>query len=118
MESQTVSQSSSCCPSTDNKPNCKCPEGWTCTITKTEPSKVGKPYAKCGGSGCSCDTETTVQQKVDTSGAKVFCECAEGWSCVVSKTDGPEAAGKTYFECGEGCICVIDETNTVKAVYA
>ena len=52
-----------------------------------------------------------------TSGAKVFCECAESWSCVVSKTDGPEA-GNTYFECGEGCICVIDETNNVKVVCA
>ncbi|GJY23438.1 retrovirus-related pol polyprotein from transposon TNT 1-94 [Tanacetum coccineum] len=95
MESQIVSQSSPCCPSTENKPNCKCPEGWTCTITKTEPSKVGKPYAKCGGS-----VKQLCNRKVDTSGAKVFCECAEGWSCVVSKTDGPEA-GKTYFECGE-----------------
>ncbi|PWA44099.1 hypothetical protein CTI12_AA529570 [Artemisia annua] len=105
--------------STDNKPSCNCPEGWTCTITKTEPSKVGKPYAKCGASGCSCVTETTMHlQTVDTSAeSKVICECPEGWSCVVSKTDGPEA-GKTYFECGEGCICMIDETNTVKAVYA
>ncbi|PWA49637.1 major intrinsic protein, Aquaporin-like protein [Artemisia annua] len=61
--------------------------------------------------------ETTVQQKVVTSEAKVFCECAEGWSCVVSIIDGPEA-GKTYFECGEGCICVVDETNNVKVVCA
>nr|GFA21125.1 aquaporin NIP1-1-like [Tanacetum cinerariifolium] len=41
----------------------------------------------------------------------------KGWSCVVSKTNGPEA-GKTYFECGEGCICLIDETNTAKVVCA
>lgn len=63
-------------------------------------------------------SETTVQQKVESSAAaKVFCECGEGWSCVVSKTEGPEA-GKTYFECGEGCICVIDETNNVKVACA
>ncbi|XP_035838650.1 uncharacterized protein LOC110908036 isoform X2 [Helianthus annuus] len=43
-------------PSTDNKPNCKCSEGWKCTVTKTEPSQTGKPFAKCGGSGCTCVT--------------------------------------------------------------
>ncbi|KAL4565293.1 hypothetical protein LXL04_029381 [Taraxacum kok-saghyz] len=115
MESMSLSQPS---PSTDKKPNFKCPEGWKCTITKTEPSKMGKPFANCGGSGCSCVTEKSVSKTVESiEGAKVFCECSEGWSCVVSKTDGPEA-GKTYFECGEGCICVIDETNTVKVVCA
>ncbi|CAI9290947.1 unnamed protein product [Lactuca saligna] len=92
MESKSVSQPS---PSNENKPNFKCPEGWTCTITKTEPSKIGKPFAKCGGSGCSCVTEKNVTETVEsTEGAKVFCEC------------------------GEGCICVIDETNTVKVVCA
>ncbi|KAJ9536952.1 hypothetical protein OSB04_029685 [Centaurea solstitialis] len=105
--------------STDNKPNCKCPDGWKCTITKTDGSKSGKPFAKCDGGGCTCEIEKTVEQTIQTSSdsAKVFCECGEGWSCVVSKTEGPEA-GKTYFECGEGCICVIDETNTVKVACA
>nr|XP_043628246.1 uncharacterized protein LOC122599751 [Erigeron canadensis] len=115
MESQSVGQPSL---STDNKPNCKCSDGWICTITKTEPSKVGKPFANCGGSGCTCVTDKSVAQTVKScASAKAFCECGEGWSCVVSKTDGPDA-GKTYFECGEGCICVIDETNTVKVVCA
>ncbi|KAL4565292.1 hypothetical protein LXL04_029380 [Taraxacum kok-saghyz] len=104
MESMSVSQPS---PSTDNKPNCICPEGWKCTITKTEPTKMGKSFANCGGSDCSCVTEKKTMES--TQGAKVFCECSEGWSCVVSNE-----AGKTYFECGEGCICVIDQANNVK----
>ncbi|CAH1453445.1 unnamed protein product [Lactuca virosa] len=115
MESQ--SQAS---PSIDNKPNCKCPDGWTCTITKTEPSKIGKPFAICDGSGCTCVTYV-LTQTVESSAiaaAKAFCECAEGWSCVVSKFTEDSEAGKTYFECGEGCICVIDETNNVKVVCA
>ncbi|KAL7594913.1 aquaporin NIP1-1 [Lactuca sativa] len=105
---------------TDNKPNCKCPDGWTCAITKTEPSKIGKPFAICDGSGCTCVTYVLTQtvESSAVAAAKAFCECDEGWSCVVSKlTEGSEA-GKTYFECGEGCICVVDETNNVKVVCA
>ena len=101
--------------SSENKPNCKCTEGFKCNVTKTEPSKIGQPYAKCAGSGCTCVTETAVvQQQLEISAAaKAYCECGPGWSCVVSND-----AGKTYFECGEGCICVIDESNNVKVVCA
>lgn len=63
-----------------------------------------------------CCSQTVESSAV--AAAKAFCECDEGWSCVVSKlTEGSEA-GKTYFECGEGCICVVDETNNVKVVCA
>ncbi|KAG9158046.1 hypothetical protein Leryth_000196 [Lithospermum erythrorhizon] len=32
---------------------CNCGEGWTCFFSKTEPSKAGKAYYRCGGT-CSC----------------------------------------------------------------
>ncbi|XP_028802863.1 metallothionein [Neltuma alba] len=37
----------------------------------------------------------------------VYCKCGEGWTCVISKTTGPDA-GKPYFKCGESCDCSID----------
>ncbi|PHT46496.1 Aquaporin NIP3-1 [Capsicum baccatum] len=48
---------------------------------------------------------------------KVICNCGEGWSCIVSKTDEAEV-GNIFFECAEGCLCIVDETNTLnKHVY-
>ncbi|XP_010322312.1 nodulin-26-like isoform X1 [Solanum lycopersicum] len=44
---------------------------------------------------------------------KVICNCGEGWSCVVSKTEAAEV-GNIFFECAEGCICIVDETSTLK----
>ncbi|KAK6787926.1 hypothetical protein RDI58_016451 [Solanum bulbocastanum] len=44
---------------------------------------------------------------------KVICNCGEGWSCVVSKTEEAEV-GNIFFECAEGCLCIVDETNTLK----
>lgn len=45
---------------------------------------------------------------------KVICKCSEGWTCIVTKTEEPEA-GNIFFDCGdEGCLCIIDETNTLK----
>ncbi|MFS8006337.1 hypothetical protein Hanom_Chr14g01248031 [Helianthus anomalus] len=64
-----------------------------------------------------CHTALVQQPLEISAAAKAFCECGEGWSCVVSKTEGPDA-GTKYFECGEGCICVVDESNNVKVVCA
>lgn len=48
---------------------------------------------------------------------KVICNCGEGWSCIVSKTEEAEV-GNIFFECAEGCLCIVDETNTLnKHVY-
>ncbi|KAK4263005.1 hypothetical protein QN277_028486 [Acacia crassicarpa] len=35
-----------------------------------------------------------------------FCKCGEGWTCVISKSSGPEEQ-KPYFKCGESCECSI-----------
>nr|GLL48681.1 uncharacterized protein LOC109152967 [Ipomoea trifida] len=102
---------------------CKCDDGWTCTITKTtDPSKSGKTFANCSGP-CSCSIKPTealseeelkqAREGSPPANSKVFCVCPEGWSCVVSKTEGPDA-GKIQFECGEGCACVVGENDTIK----
>ncbi|KAA8525873.1 hypothetical protein F0562_007728 [Nyssa sinensis] len=95
---------------------CKCGEGWTCVITKTEAAKAGEAFSKCGSS-CTCVTDATVDQisnlQQNTAAGNVFVKCGKGWTCVVSKTEGPDA-GKTFLECGEGCMCLIDDKNEVK----
>lgn len=48
--------------------------------------------------------EVKVEEKVE---AKAFCECGEGWSCEISKIEGPDS-GKPYYECSQNnCSCVI-----------
>ncbi|CAN4100705.1 unnamed protein product [Withania somnifera] len=48
---------------------------------------------------------------------KVICNCGEGWSCIVSKTEEAEV-GNIFFECAEGCLCIVDEKSTLnKHVY-
>ncbi|XP_019238738.1 PREDICTED: aquaporin NIP1-1-like [Nicotiana attenuata] len=60
--------------------------------------------------------EISDSQKIieESSKDKVICKCSEGWTCIVTKTEEPEA-GNIFFDCGdEGCLCIIDETNTLK----
>ncbi|KAF3958828.1 hypothetical protein CMV_016303 [Castanea mollissima] len=59
---------------------------------------------------------TSLQEppSVDTVGGNsgssdVICKCGEGWTCVITRTEGPDA-GKAFFKCGENCTCVIDGT--------
>uniref|UniRef100_A0A803QV83 Uncharacterized protein n=1 Tax=Cannabis sativa TaxID=3483 RepID=A0A803QV83_CANSA len=37
---------------------------------------------------------------------KAFCKCSEGWSCVITRTVGPDA-GKIFAKCGGGCCCTV-----------
>ncbi|KAF3449431.1 hypothetical protein FNV43_RR10159 [Rhamnella rubrinervis] len=79
-----------------NKAFCKCGEGWTCVITRTEGPDAGKTF-KCSGN-CSCvieadGTETKTEdlnlpqelQNIDEAAA--YCKCGEGWSCVITKIE-------------------------------
>ncbi|GAA0160703.1 hypothetical protein LIER_17197 [Lithospermum erythrorhizon] len=100
---------------------CKCEDGWTCTITKTDPTKAGKPFSDCAG-GCSCDKKNESEGQPSEAkqvvvegyaGSKAYCKCPEGFSCTISKIGDPT---KQFFHCGEGCICVIEENNAFKAI--
>ncbi|GAA0175998.1 hypothetical protein LIER_29072 [Lithospermum erythrorhizon] len=95
---------------------CNCGGGWTCFFSKTEPSKAGKAYYRCGGT-CSCVMVVAgvINQESSSISSPLLCKCDEGWSCTISKTDGLQAS-KDLFECGEGCMCMIDENNIVKIV--
>lgn len=41
----------------------------------------------------------------DIAEGGAFCKCGEGWSCVISKVEGPDAA-KSFYECAGSCTCV------------
>ncbi|KAM3686710.1 hypothetical protein ACJW31_10G022700 [Castanea mollissima] len=91
---------------------CKCGEGWTCVITRTEGPDAGKAFFKCR-ENCTCvidgtvDGDPNVKQKLENFSGGAFCKCGEGWSCVISKIEGPKA-GKAFFECAEGCTCTTE----------
>ncbi|KAL4602107.1 hypothetical protein ACB092_10G028900 [Castanea dentata] len=91
---------------------CKCGEGWTCVITRTEGPDAGKAFFKCG-ENCTCvidgtvDGNSNVKQKLENFSGGAFCKCGEGWSCVISKIEGPKA-GKAFFECADGCTCTTE----------
>ncbi|BBH02869.1 hypothetical protein Prudu_013574, partial [Prunus dulcis] len=34
----------------------------------------------------------------NSSISKAFCRCGEGWKCVITRTEGPDA-GKAFFNC-------------------
>ncbi|KAL5714625.1 hypothetical protein ACHQM5_016559 [Ranunculus cassubicifolius] len=84
-----------------NKPFCKCGDGWSCEITKTDGPSSGKAYIGCrDGSTCEIGAGTAEVTKAATRG-EVECECGEGWTCVLRKTDASKAP-----ECGAGgCKC-------------
>ncbi|KAF4347181.1 hypothetical protein F8388_001377 [Cannabis sativa] len=111
-------QGSSLNQSLSGKAFCKCSEGWSCVITRTVGPDAGKIFAKCGG-GCCCtvSADGTVCQElniVEEGGKKgeAYCECGEGWKCVISKLEGPDMA-KPYYECAEkSCVCTTTTTST------
>ncbi|XP_057448632.1 uncharacterized protein LOC130740142 [Lotus japonicus] len=45
----------------------------------------------------------------------VFCKMGEGWTCVITRTDGPDA-GKVYVKCGENCTCTMEGETVSKDV--
>ncbi|KAL1315742.1 uncharacterized protein LOC107487199 [Arachis duranensis] len=45
----------------------------------------------------------------------VYCKMGEGWTCVITKTEGPDA-GKVFLKCGENCSCTIDGETVSKEV--
>ncbi|KAK6782946.1 hypothetical protein RDI58_020742 [Solanum bulbocastanum] len=118
MEALSSSQQSlRCCERVeDGKVECKCAEGWSCSVTKTESSKAGKPFCQCS-SGTTCtrleESDPEAQKAVEGSesdGYKVICKTEAGYTCKISK------AGEVIAECGEGCICIVDETGNVKCI--
>ncbi|KAF7829222.1 DNA topoisomerase 3-alpha-like [Senna tora] len=42
----------------------------------------------------------------------VLCKCGEGWTCVISRSVGPEA-GKVFAKCGENTTCTISSDGEV-----
>ncbi|TKY70020.1 hypothetical protein E2542_SST06304 [Spatholobus suberectus] len=97
---------------------CKMGEGWT--ITKTEGPDAGKVFVKCG-ENCTCTIEEEAVSKelnlppdvVSSSGSQAFCKCGEGWSCVIFRTEGPDAgSGKGFAECAGQCSCTINDKLT------
>ncbi|KAJ4972431.1 hypothetical protein NE237_005530 [Protea cynaroides] len=71
----------------------------------TEVKQEGATMAKTGSSTSSDASKvSTCEPKIEGEG-KAFCRCEEGWTCVITKTKGPDA-GKMFFKCGEGCTCV------------
>ncbi|KAM1525409.1 hypothetical protein ACFX10_009875 [Malus domestica] len=77
-----------------SKAFCRCGEGWKCVITRTEGPDAGKAFFSCAGN-CTCviyedgtvmKEATTVNEEVEKIGAnEAYCECGEGWKCVISK---------------------------------
>lgn len=64
----------------------------------------------CGDNKC-VEGATFSTTEVKTDG--VICNCGEGWSCILTKTEGPDA-GKVFLKCGEGCSCEIGSSTTGK----
>ncbi|XP_006352860.1 uncharacterized protein [Solanum tuberosum] len=115
LSSSQAQQSLRCCERVeDGKVECKCAEGWSCSVTKTESSKAGNPFCQCS-SGITCtrleESDPEAQKALEGSdGCKVMCKTDAGYTCKISK------AGEVIAECGEGCICIVDETGNVKCI--
>ncbi|XP_009616167.1 uncharacterized protein [Nicotiana tomentosiformis] len=120
MEVLSSSQPSLRCCGTEEegKVECKCVEGWSCSVTKTDSSKAGKPFCICSTSDTTCicvdESESTlaeVKKALEGSlGCKVVCKTDAGYTCKITN------AGKVIAECGEGCICIVDETGSIKCI--
>ncbi|XP_054776058.1 uncharacterized protein LOC129284569 isoform X2 [Prosopis cineraria] len=65
------------------------------TVTKNRRRKMAESKSQT--------REVPVEGKLGS----VYCKCAEGWTCEISRTSGPDA-GKPYFKCAESCDCSID----------
>lgn len=37
--------------------------------------------------------------------SEAYCECGEGWTCVISRVESSEA-DKAFFECADGFSCL------------
>ncbi|XP_015896941.3 uncharacterized protein LOC107430595 [Ziziphus jujuba] len=102
-----------------SKAFCKCGEGWTCVITRTEGPDAGKTFFKCGGNCCCIieadgtvtkaeDLDNLPEELKNTGPADAYCKCGEGWSCVVSRIEDPTPAAKPFYECAGSCSCVTE----------
>lgn len=52
------------------------------------------------------DLGSSVTEADNSSRGKVFCKMTAGWSCVITRTEGPDA-GKTFVKCGGDCTCMV-----------
>ncbi|XP_054775972.1 uncharacterized protein LOC129284493 isoform X2 [Prosopis cineraria] len=57
-------------------------------------------------------TENLWEVTPEGNSVDVSCKCGEGWTCVVTKTSGPDA-GKS-IECGENCSPTIEGEKVCK----
>uniref|UniRef100_A0A7C8YJC3 Uncharacterized protein n=1 Tax=Opuntia streptacantha TaxID=393608 RepID=A0A7C8YJC3_OPUST len=114
----------SCCPPgqscgilADDKVSCNCGREWTCVIKKINVDAieaVAKPFYNCSTEGCVCITDDKHKAHVvNTDGG--YCECAEGYMCIFTQTEGPDA-GKVFLGCGNGCKCEIPGSNGIVAL--
>lgn len=56
-------------------------------------------------SGTDSSSLSSVETVGGNSGTSdVISKCGEGWTCVITRTEGPDA-GKAFFKCGENCTC-------------
>ena len=56
-------------------------------------------------SGSDSSSLSRVETVGGNSGTSdVICKCGEGWTCAITRTEGPDA-GKAFFKCGENCTC-------------
>lgn len=53
------------------------------------------------------DGDTNLKQKLENFSGGAFCKGGEGWSCAISKIEGPKA-GKAFFERADGCTCTTE----------
>ncbi|KAF4372177.1 hypothetical protein G4B88_016233 [Cannabis sativa] len=96
---------------------CKCSEGWSCVITRTVGPTLAKSSPNAAEDAVVLSADGTVCQElniVEEGGKKgeAYCECGEGWKCVISKLEGPDV-GKPYYECAEkSCVCTTTTTST------
>ncbi|XP_023540551.1 uncharacterized protein LOC111800878 isoform X2 [Cucurbita pepo subsp. pepo] len=93
------------------KAYCKCGEGWKCEIKRTQGPDAGKTFVNCGNN-CVCIIEGTaegavkLQQLAGEGGFEgASCECGEGWSCTISKIEGPQDT-KSFAKCAGDCSCI------------
>lgn len=56
--------------------------------------------------GGTADEVPNLQEKLKSlGGGSAYCECGEGWTCVISKIEDPDS-GKAGVECAGDCTCV------------
>ncbi|KAK9087621.1 hypothetical protein Syun_030015 [Stephania yunnanensis] len=81
---------------------CECGEGWRCEISKTDGPDAGKIVFECGN-GCKCeagDLPPNCEIIQGSSSGTVVCKCGEGYTCVITRTQG---AAEPFADCGDAC---------------